>query len=348
MNPRTPHPSAHARALFPFVLAGALVACLDPLVSDEVARPDLVLPAGSEVPDLTADPNARAALDRADGVDGDYIPLRSAFAHGERVWYWDLGPASPAPIPLYMLVEEAEQGAFETPQGRFNPLPDHPPIFDAIPGDPGYSPWWLVVLWPVTERFAGEVITSFAAMDEAFRQGLVRGSVTVPLAINCPIVLPEARLEAEPGDASSALTPNIAYYKGSRVYYFSFSAVPVDALAVATPPVYRLRREGGEPLSESERGVDMTRDGDLLDSNDLFAAAPGDPDYTDMVSVVDAVVTDGEFIDRSGSDATSDLMRAADLFSDGAPDPDRTIALHPLGTVLNLPIRPPPTDTEAR
>lgn len=334
--------------LIAIALAAACFGCLDPLVSDEVARPHLILPAGSEVPDLTADPIARAALDRADGVDGDYIPLRSAFAHGERMWYWDLGPASPSPISLYMLVEETEQGAFQTPQGTFNPLVDHYTIFDAIAGDPGYSPWWLIVLWPVTDKYGGEKITSFDAMEEAFRQGLVTSSVSLPVAFNCPVVLPEARLEMEPGDPASAIAPFPAYYKGTVVYYFGFDAVVLDALTVTTPPVYRLRREGGEPLSESLRGVDMTRDGDLVDSNDLFAAAPGDAAYSGMVSVVDAVVVDGEFIDRSGSDASSDLMDAADLFRDGAPDPDRTIALHPLGQVLNLPIRPPPTDPEAR
>jgi hypothetical protein len=326
-------------------VALALPACLDPLVSDVVERPQLILASGSELPELTEDPVARAALDRTDGLDDDYIELRSAFARGERVWYWDLGPASPAPIPLYMLVVADPQGFFETPAGRFSPLPDHPPIFDAIPGDPGYSPWWTVVLWPVTDAYAGQVLGSFAAMDEAFRQGLVSASVTLPLAINCPVVLPEARLETVPGDPSSVSEPNPAYYKGTEVYYFSFDAIPITGPNMAVPPLYVLRREGGEPLSEPWRGVDFTQDGDQLDSNDLFAEVPGDPGYSGMVELFDAVVTDGEFIDRSGSDDASELDDAAQLFSDGEPDPARTVALHSQGIVVNRPLRTPPAES---
>lgn len=326
-------------------VALALPACLDPLVSDVVERPHLILAAGTELPELTDDPIARAALDRADGLDDDYIELRSAFARGERIWYWDLGPASPSPIPLYMLVVADPQGFFETPAGRFSPLPGHPPIFDAIPGDPGYSPWWTVVLWPVTEAYADQVLGSFAAMDEAFRQGLVSASVTLPMAINCPVVLPEARLENVPGDASSLTEPNPAYYQGSEVYYFSFDAIPVTGPSVPVPPLYMLRREGGEPLSEPWRGVDFTKDGDQVDSNDLFAEVPGDAGYSGMVELFDAVVTDGEFIDESGSDDSSELDDAAQLFSDGEPDPERTVALHSQGIVANRPLRTPPAES---
>lgn len=331
---------------FSLLCAGAawvLPACIDPLASDAVERPELVLAAGSELPDLSDDPIKRAALDRADGLDDDYIALRSAFARGERVWYWDLGPASPAPIPLYMLVLADPQGVFETRAGRFSPLP-HPPIFDAIPGDPGYSPWWTAVLWPVTDAYADQVIGSFAAMDEAFRQGLVSASIRLPMTINCPVVLPEARLEKVPGDRLSAAEPSEAYYKGTAVYYFSFDVIDVTDPTVPIAPVYTVRREGGEPLSEPWRGVDFTSDGDQLDSNDLFAQVPGDAGYSGMVELYDAVVTDGEFIDRSGSDATSELDDAAQLFIDGEPDPTRTVALQSEGVIVNRPIRTPPPE----
>jgi len=323
-------------------LALLFAACLDPLVSDQVVRDDLVLAASAEVPDLVADPAARASLDRQDGVDGDLIPLRSAFAHGALVWFWDLGVASPYPIPLYMLVTPDPAGTFEAGGVRYAALPDHPPIFDAIPGDPGYSPWWTVVLVPVTSAYAGEVLPSFASVDEAFRRGLVTAPIALPMVINCPVVLPEARLEQRPGDAASALAPSVAYYKMKTVHYFSFDVVATPS-EVEAPPVYVLRREGGEPLSESLRGVDMTDDGDLLDANDLFAAAPGDTDYTGMVTVTDAVVSSGlDAIDTYRAQDRSDLTAAESLFlASGAADPEVLVALHPTATVLNRPIKPP-------
>jgi len=327
-------------------LALLLIGCLDPLVSDQVERPDLILPSGSEPPLLTDDPIARETLDALDGVDSDLIALRTGFAHGGRVLYWDFGPASPAPIPLYLLVEASAEGPFATPAGRYTPVPGHPPLFDAIPGDPGYSPWWTMVLVPVTDRYDGEVLASFAAVDEAYRLGLVGLPITLPTAINCPVVLPEARLETIPGDADSARAPNRAFYKGKTVHYFSFAAIDVEGLRVPVPSAYLLRREGGEPLSEIERGVDMTRDGDVSDTNDLFAAAPGDDDYSDMVALVDVVVVDGDYIDTRETDAKSDLMDADQLFEGSRPDPDRVIALRPQGVIVNRPIQPPPEAQE--
>ena len=331
------------------MLAVGLVGCIDPLVSDVVVRADLLLAPGAEVPDLVDDPAARASLDRNDGIDGDYVPLRSAFAHGKLVRFWDLGAASPYPIPLYLLVTEDAAGTFEVGSKRYAALPEHPPIFDAIPGDPGYSPWWTVVLVPVTSAYAGQVLPSFASVDEALRRGLVEAPIPITATINCPVVLPEARLELSPGDSEGALAPSVAYYRMKTVYYFTFDTITVDPKVgeVASPPVYFLRREGGEPLSESLRGVDMTADGDLLDANDLFAEAPGDADYTGMVSVVDAVISPRiDAIDTYRAEDRTDLSAAESLFtSPGSADPAVLVALHALGTTLNRPIQPP---SEAR
>lgn len=334
------------RASLLMPLAAGLAACIDPLVSDEVVRADLILSAGAEVPVLVDDLAERARVDQNDGLDGDYVPLRSAFAHGDLVRFWDMGPASPYPIPLYLLVTEDVAGTFEVGAKRYAALPDHPPIFDAIPGDPGYSPWWTVVLVPVTAAYAGEVLPSFASVDEAFRRGLVEAPLPLTATINCPVVLPEARLEVSPGDHDGALAPSVAYYRMKTVHYFTFDTVPVDPKVgeVAAPPVYFLRREGGEPLSESLRGVDMTADGDLLDANDLFAAVPGDADYTGMVSLVRAVISPRiDAIDTYRAEDRTDLSAAETLFtSPGVADPDVLVALEAVGTTLNRPIQSTP------
>lgn|GEM_PF-995616 len=330
------------------MLAAATVpACIDPLVLDVVERPDLILPAGTVLPLLADDPVMRAAIDQGDGVDGGRIELLSAFAHGARIWHWDLGPASVTPIPLYILVEKNEQGYIATPQGNFAPLVTHPTLIDAVPGDPGYTPWWIVVLWPVTELYAGQVIGSFEAMDEARRQGLVGDPITLPLAANCPVVLPETLLEMAPGDPSVVVPPYPTYYRGRQTNYFNFAPVFMQGATVPVTPVYVLRRQGSEPLSEPWRGVDMTRDGDLRDSNDLFATAPGDLTYSGMVELIDAVVDADGLIDQR-SDGKSELMDAAQLFptdDDVADDSSVSgplVALYPRATVVNRPIWTPP------
>ena len=94
------------------------------------------------IPDHASSRDAPEALD---GVEEGLIRLRSGFSGGAPVRFWDFGEASPNAIPLYLLVKLADGGALATPEGDFNPIA-HKPIFDAIPGDAVYSPWWTVVL----------------------------------------------------------------------------------------------------------------------------------------------------------------------------------------------------------
>ena len=158
------------------ILASGVVGCIEPLVSDEVLRSELILPQEAIVDDLLlSDPSARMRIEDNDGLPDRVakIPLYSAFAEGRPIRFWDFGVVSPTPIPLYLLVEPSDTPEFETPRGGFSPVGHHPPSFDSIPGDLGYSPFWSVVLVPVTDRYEGELLPSFAAVDEAQRVGLV-------------------------------------------------------------------------------------------------------------------------------------------------------------------------------
>lgn len=323
------------------ILLGAvsvMLGCVDPLVSDAVNRSSLILPATAEVQDLLVhDPSRRLTLEANDGLPDDRaeIPLYSAFANGKPIRYWDFGPVSQTPIPLYLLVEPSDDPVFETPGGGFSPV-GQPPIFDAIPGDAGYSPYWSVVLVPVNAHYAGEILASFAAIDEAQRIGLVGMPIPIPYARNCPVVLPEARLELADGGVR---VPTIAYYKGFVIHYFDLNGASFDLAGgqIAVASVYTLRRSGGEPISEQVRGVDFTRDGDLLDTNDIFLVGRDSADYTGLVTAVDTIVApDLATLDDAASSA---LTAASDLFlPTGAPDPDVVVALYPSSTVLNRPI----------
>jgi len=328
--------------LLTVVLTVVLGACIDPLVDDRVERPGLILPADALVPDLLdADPSWRVILAANDGLHDatTTVHFRTAFAEGQPVIYWDFGPASPTPIPLYLLVRASDTPEFETPRGDFSPT-GHMPIFDSIPGDKGYSPWWTVVLLPVTEEYDGELLTSFAAVEEALRKGLVSAPITIAAAINCPVVLPEALLEL-PDRTLSA--PKTAYYKGTVVHYFDFDTVGINPNSgqVAAPAAYELRREGSEPISEIIRSVDFTGNGDLADTNDLFEAAPGSRGYTGLVRPVDTIISSDLYtLDVTQSVGETDLKAAADLFVEGVADADVVVAMYPRGTFINRPTRP--------
>ena len=311
-------------------------ACLDPLVSDEVPVGDLLLPAGSAVPSASgALARQIAANDQADA----FVPLRSAFAGGRSIHFWDFGVVSRVAAPIWVIVKDDPAGSLLADDRVFAPV-GQPNVIDAVPGDPAYSPFWSLHLVPVTDRWDGEIFASAAAISAGVDEGLLETPLPLPRAINCPVVAPDTRLDR--GAALAPESPDPGYYRGVMVTYFAFGAAPVDAARqVATAPAYHLRREGGEPLDEAVRGVDMTGDGDRLDTNDLFAAAPGDGVYTGLVTPIDVVVRAGyPSIDTSGDDAIAGLMDAAALFiTPEVADPSWVVAVYPRDGVENRPIQ---------
>lgn len=284
------------------VVAGALAGCLDPLVSDEPGPSAELLPAGAEVPPISDDPARDAQLAAADGVDG-LVPLRSAFAAGAPLRLWDFGPAPAFAAPLYVVVDPAGQRI------------DHPTIIDAMPGDPGYSPYWAVFLVEIAPAYQGERLTSFAAVGAAVGAGLVQAPRAVGAAVNCPAVHDDVTLDVGAG-LPPLPPPTQFYYRGHTVPYYDFGPMPVvGSAAVPIVDRYELRREGGEPLSEPARGVDLTGDGDLADTNDVHTHGR-EPMRSPACRTVRVVIarTLGS-IDTTGSDQLADVMDAAQLFA---------------------------------
>lgn len=286
------------------------IGCLDPMVSDEVPPRGLVLPAGTEVPEAHEDPDIEGLIAANDGVDGE-VPLLSGFAAGGPVGYWDFGTAPSFAAPLWVLVER-------TGEDRLVPI-GHNTIAQVIPGQPRYSPYWTVCFVEVTSAYAGEIIPSLEALQEAQDLGLVLAPVPQDMVVNCPVVAGDVTLEV--GDGQPALEPpSLLYWEGRAVRYYDFGVVPMkDPATVEDAPMYLLRREAGEPLSEPIRHVDMTGDGDTKDTNNIFANGPEHPDYTSLCRVVEvAVPSDYQSIDSSGDQTVADFRDASDLFD---PDP---------------------------
>lgn len=313
-------------------------ACLEPRVSDEVPGTGLLLPNGSIVPGLATDPVLADQVDANDAVDR-VVPLHSGFVGGAQVFFWDFGPAPDNSAPLIFLRQPTTDGTVD--------LLPHPPILDVIPGDPNYTPFWALWHVDVTDLYAGEVISSLQALQEAQNRGLVTMPEQRPTYLNCPVVHPDVRVEVGFGNEDAAPSP--AFYRGLQVDLVNFAFRPLleDKTHVPIAELYVLNRDGGAPLDEVTRGVDMTGDGDTIDSNNVFQYARADDPYSPLSRVVHVTVPPEYMsIDSYADDAIADATDDADLFdtSENPPVPrtGAVVAIERTEELRNLPFQEVP------
>jgi hypothetical protein len=285
------------------LVAAACTGCLKPLVSDDPGPSGDIVPAGTSVPSITTGEDA-AQLVANEFVSG-LVPLRSAFAAGAPTRAWDFGPAPSFAAPMWVLAQRTSGGSLQ--------LLPHPPIVGAIPGDKPYSPYWSLFTLIVTDAYAGELITSAGAIEEAVRDGLVEAPIAQHLAVDRPLVSPDVLLDV--GNGVTLHPTALAFYEHHTVPYFDFGSFAIADLATVAPAHrYVLAREGEPPLSEPIRGVDMNGDGDIDDTNDIYELAAADPQRVPLCATVNVVVvTTVASIDTSRSDDVADLESASQL-----------------------------------
>jgi hypothetical protein len=305
-------------------------ACLDPLVSDEVADQGLVLPAGTEIPSGHGFPEIEAQIAANDGVPS-LIPRLSAFSEGQRVHFWNFGATPDFAAPLFMMAERDDQGELQRIA--------HSTIIDAIPGQAGYSPFWSILYLEVTDQYNGELITSFAAIEEAQTLGLINAPVLADFGVNCPIVAADVLLEVG-GGAEPIGAPSDFYWRGMELEGFELGAMTLlRGTEVAPASMYVLSREGQEPLSEPERGVDFTGDGDTRDSNNIFSANRTSDAYSPLCQRIEVTVPIGlaaPLIDITLDEANSSINTATDLFNPG-PVAGTVVAFDETDQFINCP-----------
>jgi hypothetical protein len=273
--------------------------CMGPLVDDVTTRSPDLMPPGSVVP------QADAALEmqiRTHQFVGMLVPRYTAFAGGVSIELWDFGPVPTHAAPMYVLVDAS--GA---------PI-DHPEIVGVVPGDNGYSPFWRVAKVTVTAMYRGEVIASTAALDDAVQLGLVEAPEKQDEAELEPIVTRDVRLDG------AGAPDEVFYYDGQAVTYFEFGEVELAEDGVETTPRYVLRRDGGDPLNEVIRNVDIDGDGDAFDSNDILPT-PAAGAYVAWHVTVPAMTSS---IDTTRDQTKADHTNATQLF---APTPVAGVVL---------------------
>jgi hypothetical protein len=360
-----PHPSRYLALVTRSLLlaASALVAaCVEPLAEDEVPVRDIVFdweaeeydrPTPREVEasshDWGVSPVLGTQIAQADGIDDPdgLVPRLSGFADEERIWFWSFGPTPTFAAPLWKLVS-ADDGT---------PI-NHPLIWDVVPGDRAYSPFWRTYTVAVTDRYNGERILSRRGLDEALRLGLIEAPEPTGIYSNCPVVDEDVRMQVRPGsfpgweeepcpgnENATCIAPHWAYYKGVRVFYFDTNGgLPLDVdeeLPVRT--VYELRRETEAlPLSEPVRGVDITGDADAVDTNDVFPSTPCDDDYSPVYRTTQVfVAADYASIDTNADETVADATQVSDLFDLNGVPRALVRGLEPLNGLRNLAVESP-------
>ena len=302
--------------------------CLGPQVSDDPAPSGDIVPAGTQVPSIDEDDEDAGLIAMHDGVDG-VVPRLTAFAAGMPTHAWNFGPAPAIAAPMYWVMQRQADGSLTR-------IMEHPAIVHTIPGEPGYSPYWTIFELVVTDAYHGELITSSTAIEEAVRTGLVEAPTLRHAAVNWPLVASDVRLEV--GTVPPLPPSGVVYYEHHTVPYFGFGLMPVtEEVQVIPDPHYVLRRDGQEPLSEPIRGIDIDGDGDIVDSNDIYVHAAGDPARSPLCRRVDvAVVSTTVSIDTTNDDASAAIKSATQLFAPG-PVPGTVVAFDETDELSNCP-----------
>ncbi len=284
-------------------------------------------------PSVYDDPALAAQVADGDGIDGT-APRLSGWVNGRETHYWILDGAVPNAMPLYRLCRR---------EGDDDCVPiDHPPIVDALPGDPDYSPFGQIYWVRLPEGWDGQ-LASVAEADAA----ALRTPEPTSFLMHCPIAALDAGLDAGGDVVLNPETP--IYVRGMQARCFDFSATRDNRAVLPSGElferhVYLLTRDGeAEPLSEPSRMTDLNGDGDQLDSNNIFGVGLEDFDYTPLWRLVRVTVPAG----LASIETTPAYTSASDMF-DVAPDytitarATQVIDFEITSTLINCPLQSAP------
>ena len=310
----------------------AASACFDSRGRENAGWSPLVLPPGTEIPPVEKDEVLAKRIASNDGVEA-LVALHTGYLAGATVRYWDFGTASDSAEPQWMFRKRGAGGEAE-------PI-DHPDLIDSVPGDMNYSPFRVPYVVYVTAAYDGERITSVPALEDAIEVGLLEEPEPMKSGANWPVVAADVQLEL--GDGESPLLPVPVYYRGHVATQLKLGAthegLALERGSVLSASAYLPRRQN-EPdaLEEPTWEADLNADGDMLDSNVVFTAAPGGEGYSSLWIQVDVIV--------SPSYAWGELSDEAQMFThtDAGLEPVDAafVSYAPAEELLNRPLEAAP------
>lgn len=224
-------------------------------------------------------------------IDFDSDFLQHALGPGgDDVSYYAFDVNSLQSAPVYSVVYASDPSVRVEGQS---------PIFDQIPGDPGYNDFWQAIQVLVPDDYE---VNSLKSLDDIESSGyeLVRTGTI----INCPIVPFGSKAELANRDS-------VGWYKGKHVQYFSFEvqqvSVVTDGPLDVPYAVVRVIFEDNDP----SKGMKL--DSSTGKTHNVFDTIPGDDLYRALWrhDFVDA----GEF-DSVHNWETSKAARKVDIDMD--------------------------------
>jgi hypothetical protein len=126
-------------------------------------------------------------------------PLVQGWYKGEEIFYPDFGMNSRAAIPIYVFIHGMNaDGTPDFVEGQNN-------IIDSVPGDPGYSAFWLVTMVTAPDGYVPNSIRSASAVMSS---GFAR--TTTDMVVNCPVTTVAAASGAPVGAPNTGAGPRVA------------------------------------------------------------------------------------------------------------------------------------------
>ena len=153
--------------------------------------------------------------------------------------------------------------------GATAPLSGQNNIIPAIPGDAGYTDFWLVNKVIVPDTYVANSLTSEA---EILASGYTVQKTT--MIVNCPVVPFGSTASKKFGGGSNSL--NLGWYKSKAVAYFSFEEKALTATATGEVPIspnfvmFNDNTTGPASGFKTEPGTDQTHN--VLGTSPAFAS----------------------------------------------------------------------------
>jgi hypothetical protein len=208
---------------------------------------------------------------------------------GEIVKYYNFDVQPLTPAPLYMLFREGEQTAVE----------DQLNVINVIPGDVGYSDFWVIYNVIVPNDYEANTVSSY---NDITKKGYIINKTNE--VFNCPVVPVGSTANLRYGTENSEL--HRGWYKDKIVYYFTFMEKKLLANTAGLMPIspiyvtFNLNPDDLNPNSGPPSG-DVTEP-ESLQTHSVLATLPNDSDYSPLWSVY--------VYDNSDFDLVSDLTSA--------------------------------------